>query len=46
MWMKPKIIPRKHQEKYMTLMDDEGNWVISSEVRNFYAEARKEYART
>ena len=44
MWMKPKIIPRKHQEKYMTLMDDEGNWVISSDVR--YAAARKECAHT
>ena len=43
MWMKPKIIPRKHQAKYMTTMDDEGNWAISSEVRNCYAAARKEY---
>ena len=41
--MKPKIIPRKHQAKYMTTMDDEGNWAISSEVRNCYAAARKEY---
>ena len=30
-------------EIYMTTMDDEGNWAISSEVRNFYAAARKEY---
>jgi len=45
MWMKPKIIPRVHQEKYMTTMDDEGNWAISSEVRNFYASARRSYAR-
>ena len=27
----------------MTTMDDEGNWAISSEVRNCYAAARKEY---
>ena len=43
MWMKPKIIPRIHQTKYMTTMDDEGNWAISSEVRSYYAAARKEY---
>lgn len=43
MWMKPKTIPRKHQNKYLTQMDDEANWAISSEVISFYADARKNY---
>ena len=42
-WRKPKIIPRRHQSKHMTQMDDEANWAISTEVRTFYARARQEY---
>ena len=43
MSMKPKTIPRKHQSKYMTQMDDEANWAISTEVKTFYAKARTEF---
>ena len=43
MWMKPKTIPRKHQSKYMTQMDDVANWAISTEVRTFYEKARTEF---
>ena len=44
-WRKPKIIPRRHQSKHMTQMDDvdEANWAISTEVRTFYNRARQEY---
>ena len=42
-WRKPKTIPRKHQDKYMTQMDDVDNWAISTEVKSFYARARQEY---
>ena len=45
MWMKPKTIPRKHQNKYMTQMDDEANWAISTEVKTFYAKARTEFQK-
>ena len=45
MWMKPKTIPRKHQNKYMTHMDDEANWAISTEVKTFYAKARTEFQK-
>jgi alkylation response protein AidB-like acyl-CoA dehydrogenase len=44
-WRKPKIIPRKHQDKYMTQMDDVANWAISTEVRIFDSKARLEYTR-
>jgi hypothetical protein len=44
-WMKPKTIPRKHQDKYMTQMDDVANWAISTEVRTFYEKARAEFQR-
>ena len=43
--MKPKAIPRKHQDKYMTQMDDVANWAISTEVRTFYEKARAEFTR-
>ena len=44
-WRKPKTIPRRHQDKYMTQMDDEANWAISTEVKTFYARARQDYKR-
>ena len=40
--MKPKTIPRKHQDKYMTQMDDVANWAISTEVRTIYEKATKQ----
>ena len=43
--MKPKSIPRKHQDKNMTQMDDVANWAISTEVSTFYEKARTEFTR-
>ena len=45
LWRKPKTIPQRHQDKYMTQMDDEANWAISTEVKTFYAKARQNYKR-